>query len=204
VRAALQGNNGASGQGGRDRKIERGARSEYIHVRIVGLTEAEGPMEIGMIAGAIALLLLAFGLVAAELFVPSHGVLTAFAALAAVASVWLAYNQMPGLGLVFAVVLLVATPVVFYMAIKIYPTTAVGKKVLLNNPVAAAGFEEETAQLEALVGKQGVALSFLRPAGAIEIEGKRIDAMAESDMIAAGARVEVMKVSGLKVIVKAV
>jgi membrane-bound serine protease (ClpP class) len=159
----------------------------------------------GMIAGAVALLLLAFLLVSAELFVPSHGVLTAFAFLAAVASVWLAYQVMPGLGLVFAVVLLIATPVVFYMAIKIYPSTAVGKKVLLKNPVAAAkGFEDETAQLEGLVGRQGIAQTFLRPAGCIDIDGQRIDAMAESDMIEAGARVEVMKVSGLKVIVKAV
>ncbi len=158
-----------------------------------------------MIYGAIALLLLAFALVAAELFVPSHGVLTAFAALAAIASVWMAYNFMPGLGLVFAVALLLATPAVFYLAIKIYPSTSVGKKVLLHNPVAAAkGFEEETAQLEALVGRQGVAMTFLRPAGAIEIDGRRIDAMAESDMIEAGTRVEVLKVSGMKVIVKAV
>ena len=158
-----------------------------------------------MIPGAIALLLLAFLLVAAELFVPSHGVLTAFAVLAAVASVWLAYQVAPGLGLVFAVVLLLTTPVVFYMAIKIYPSTAVGKKVLLKNPVAAAtGFQDEASQLETLVGRQGVAQTFLRPAGCIEIDGRRIDALAESDMIQAGARVEVMKVSGLKVIVKAV
>jgi membrane-bound serine protease (ClpP class) len=159
----------------------------------------------GLLYGAIALLLLAFVLVAAELFVPSHGVLTAFAGLAAVASVWMAYSFMAGMGLVFGIVLLLATPVVFYMAIRIYPSTSVGKKVLLNNPVAAAqGFEEETAQLEGLVGRQGVALTFLRPAGAIEIDGRRIDALAESDMIEAGARVEVMMVSGLKVMVKAV
>jgi membrane-bound serine protease (ClpP class) len=162
-------------------------------------------VDIGMIAGAIALLILAFALVAAELFVPSHGILTAFAVLAAVASVWLAYTQIPGLGLIFAVVLLLATPVVFYMAIKIYPSTAVGKKVLLHNPVAAnKGFEDEAAQLEPLVGRQGLALTLLRPAGAIEIDGRRIDAMAESDMIPAGTPVQVLKVSGLKVIVKAV
>jgi membrane-bound ClpP family serine protease len=157
-----------------------------------------------MIYGAIALLLLAFVLVAAELFVPSHGVLTAFAGLAGVASVWLAYQFAPGMGLVFAIVLLLATPVVFYMAIKIYPTTSVGKKVLLKNPVVTPGFGEEAQRLEALVGRQGVAQTFLRPAGLVEIDGRRIDALAESDMIEAGARVEVMKVSGMKVMVKAV
>ncbi len=157
-----------------------------------------------MIYGAIALLLLAFALVVAELFVPSHGVLTAFAGLAAVASVWLAYLFMPGMGLVFAIVLLLATPVVFYMAIRIYPSTSMGKKVLLKNPVVTPGFDEEAAQLEALVGRRGVAQTLLRPAGSIEIDGKRIDALAESDMIPAGTPVEVLKVNGMKVIVKGV
>lgn len=158
-----------------------------------------------MILGAIALLCLAFLLVAAELFVPSHGVLTAFAALVAIAAVWLAYEVAPELGVVFGAVLLVATPVVFVLAIKIYPNTAVGKKVLLKAPEAAKrGFGEESAKLELLVGRQGTAQSFLRPAGVIEVDGQRIDALAESDMIPAGTVVEVMQVSGMKVIVRAV
>jgi membrane-bound ClpP family serine protease len=158
-----------------------------------------------VIFGAIALLLLAFLLVAAELFVPTHGVLTIFATLAAIGSVWLAYLSTPAMGFVFAAVLLLTTPVVFYMAIRIYPHTAVGKKVLLSQPVASLqGFKDESARLEQLVGRQGVAQSLLRPSGTIEVDGQRIDAMAESDMIPAGATVEIIKVSGLKVLVKAV
>ena len=161
-------------------------------------------LEHGYLLGAILLLLLAFVLVAAELFVPSHGVLAVFAVGAAVAAVWMAYQVMPGLGLVFAVVVVVATPVVFYYAIKIYPTTVVGKKVLLDQPVATSGFEADVARLEQLVGKRGVASSFLRPAGLIEVDGARIEALSESEMIAAGTAVKVIRVSGLKVIVKAV
>jgi len=48
-----------------------------------------------------------------------------------------------------------------------------------------------------------VALTLLRPAGSIEIDGARIDAVSESEMLEAGTRVEVIKVIGLKVIVKA-
>jgi membrane-bound ClpP family serine protease len=159
-----------------------------------------------MLIGAILLLLLAFALVAAELFVPSHGVLTVFAAGAAIAAIWMAYRVTPGTALVFSVVLLVATPVVFYYAIKIYPTTAVGKKVLLDQPTAAStrAFGEESTQLEQLVGQHGIAASFLRPAGIVEVQGQRIDALSESEMIPAGAAVEIIRVSGLKVIVKAV
>ncbi|HEY4328216.1 MAG TPA: NfeD family protein [Phycisphaerae bacterium] len=157
-----------------------------------------------MIFGALALLLLAFLLIASELFVPSHGILTTFAAIAAMGSLWLAYRVSPGIALVVAVLLLIATPVVFYMAVKIYPSTAVGRKVLLKGPGSAVkGFQQEASQLESLIGRQGITTSLLRPSGSIEIDGQRIDAMSESDVIDAGKPVEVVQVVGLKVIVKA-
>lgn len=163
-----------------------------------------------MLIAAIALLLLAMALVAAELFVPSHGLLTIFAFLAAVGSVFFAYDASPGLALLFVLLILIASPVVFYWAIKLYPTTAVGKRVMLAPPgqtggaPAAVGFDKEAASLEQMVGQQGVAMSLLRPSGAVDIAGRRIDAVSESDIIQPGTPVEVIKVSGLKVIVKAV
>jgi membrane-bound ClpP family serine protease len=90
--------------------------------------------------------------------------------------------------------------------VRIYPTTAVGKKVLLKNPPpeSVQGFRDEAGKLESFLGKQGVALTLLRPAGSIEIDGDRIDAVSESEMLPAGTPVEVIRISGLKVIVKAV
>ena len=149
-----------------------------------------------MILGAIALLLLALVLVAVELFVPTHGMLAILAAIVAIASVALAARASTGLGLIFGVTIFLASPVVFYYAIKIYPQTRVGKRVMLDpgtaSAVAAAGFSLEQAKLEALVGQQGVAMTLLRPAGSVEIDGRRIDAVSESDMIEADTRVEVM------------
>ena len=160
-----------------------------------------------MILGALVLLVVALGFAAAELFVPSHGVLTVCAAAAAIASIVLAFMASPGLGMIFALVIAVATPAVIYMAIRIYPTTGVGKRVILANPtaeVAADAFSEESAKLAGLVGQRGVAVTMLRPAGSIEIGGQRIDALSEAEVIDAGAEVEVLRVCGLKVFVKSV
>lgn len=159
-----------------------------------------------MLLGAIALMVLAVALVAAELFVPSHGVMAALALLAAVASVVMAYQVTPGLGVVFTIVLVVATPIVFYWAVRIYPSTSVGQKVLLMNPQPqqVEAFKEEATEMESLVGKRGVATTLLRPAGNIEIEGKWVEAQSESEMIEPGASVEVIRISGLKAIVKPV
>ncbi len=152
----------------------------------------------------MALMLLAFLLVAAELFVPSHGILAIVAFLAALASVIMAFSVSAAAGVAFALVLLIATPVVFYWAIRIYPSTAVGRRVLLKNPLAAAtdGFKDDTVRLEALLGRRGTAMTLLRPAGSVDIDGHRIDAVSESEMIAPGTPIEVLRISGRRVIVK--
>ena len=104
------------------------------------------------------------------------------------------------------VLLVVATPLVFWGAVRVYPNTTVGKRVLLKNPSAEAvgGFKEEAAKLERFMGKQGVALTLLRPAGSVEVDGERIDALSEAEVIEAGTRVEVVQVIGMKVMVKRV
>lgn len=160
-----------------------------------------------MIVAAIVLLVVALAFVAAELFIPSHGILSICAVGAALASVVMAFRASPALGMLFALAIMVATPVVVYLAIKIYPNTAVGKRVMLDGGaggVTADAFARESARLAGLVGQEGVALTMLRPAGSIEIGGRRVDALSEAEVIDAGTRVEVVRVSGLKVFVKGV
>ena len=61
-----------------------------------------------------------------------------------------------------------------------------------------------SASREHLMGKMGVASSLLRPAGVATIDGKRIDVTAEADFIPEGTRVEVVRVDGIKVVVREV
>lgn len=56
----------------------------------------------------------------------------------------------------------------------------------------------------ALLGKQGIAISELRPAGVAEIEGQRVDVVTQGGMIAEGDRVRVTKVEGNRVVVEAI
>ncbi len=156
-----------------------------------------------MILAAVGLLLVALAFVAAELFVPSHGLLAIFAALAAVASVTFAYKANLGLGLVFTLVIFIAAPVVLFWAVRLYPKTSMGKKVMLEQPGTGEAFLDQSAKLAALVGQAGVAVTLLRPAGSVEVLGQRIDALSEADVIEPGTPIEVVRVNGLKVFVKA-
>jgi len=159
-----------------------------------------------VIIAAVILFTVALAFLAAELFVPSHGVLGVVAILCAIGGVVLSYRASPILGILSAILLVIIAPIVFYWAIKLYPQTPVGKRVLLNGPdhQVTNPFDSEVQKLATLVGKRGITMTTLRPAGSVELEGRRIDCMSESEVIPPNTPVEVLRVAGLKVIVKAV
>lgn len=59
------------------------------------------------------------------------------------------------------------------------------------------------AHADGLLGARGVALTDLRPAGAVEIDGARIDVVAEAGYLAAGSAIEVVVDEGYRRVVRA-
>ena len=53
----------------------------------------------------------------------------------------------------------------------------------------------------ALIGKSGLCISDLRPAGRVEIEGRPVDVVSDGDFIEVGERVRVDRVEGMRIIV---
>jgi membrane-bound serine protease (ClpP class) len=88
---------------------------------------------------------------------------------------------------------------------KYFPETRLGKRMILASTTGAdAGYVSQSKVEDDLVGKRGVAKGMLRPAGIAEVEGKRIDVVAEGDYIKAGVEIEVTRVDGNRVVVKRV
>jgi membrane-bound serine protease (ClpP class) len=54
-----------------------------------------------------------------------------------------------------------------------------------------------------LLGKSGRAVSTLRPAGIADIEGRRVDCVADGELLDAGTEVTVVRVDGNRVVVRA-
>lgn len=65
-----------------------------------------------------------------------------------------------------------------------------------------AGYVAPAPQLSLFSGKEGIALTPLRPAGSADIDGRRLDVVTEGEFIPAGTRVKVSKVEGTRVVVK--
>ena len=86
-----------------------------------------------------------------------------------------------------------------YVVIKTIPQSAAGKRMILSH---AQNNASAVAQAPELVGAEGIAQTTLRPSGMAEIDGKRLDVVAESDMINRGSAIKVIAVEGSRIVVR--
>ena len=92
---------------------------------------------------------------------------------------------------------------VFLLAKFLPKTNAFNRLILANEEKADQGFVSYPSEKE-LLGAEGVALTTLRPAGSAEFNGKRVDVVADWEYIERGKKIKVLRVEGIKVVVKEV
>ncbi|HVZ93653.1 MAG TPA: NfeD family protein [Phycisphaerales bacterium] len=162
------------------------------------------------------LVLWGFGLIIAsllvvgiEMFVPSGGLLGVVAAVLAIAGVIAFFRADPVWGVLSLVSVLILAPIIVNFGLKVMPNTPLGKKLILGGSPSeeemrrAAGEEAlQHSREAALVGATGTAMTDLRPVGTVDIDGTRVEVLAEGGMVRAGAKVRVTGVSGTQVKVR--
>ena len=154
----------------------------------------------------IALILFVIGavLLVAEILLPTGGILVVGALLFFAAGVGtiLYYGDT-----VEAVVALgglaIGLPAAGFVAVAAYRRMSIGAALDADLNDATAGEPPQLAELEALKGRVGKALSPLRPSGIVEFDGRRVDTMTEGMMIDAGVWVRCVDVKGATVVVRA-
>ncbi len=76
--------------------------------------------------------------------------------------------------------------------------------VLTQAQSREAGYQlARPGSLDGLVGRSGHCLTPMRPAGTIEVDGRRFDAISQGDYLPAGQKIRVLTASGLRVVVTA-
>ena len=135
---------------------------------------------------------------------PGHGVSGIAGALALFAAVFLAFGGIPFVfvtaqALAIAIVLSALT---FWGASRVFPENAFMRRLVL---VAEQGPDYvSSGDYRALLGKTGIATSYLRPAGVASIDGRRVDVLTEGDFVPAGTAVTVTRVEGARIFVRPV
>lgn len=105
------------------------------------------------------------------------------------------------LGFEMTLVLFLGTTVA--TALLLYLAGRAGIWNRLVNRASERGFESQRPDLSALVGIAGEVVTPLRPAGKIRSDGRMIDVVADGGFVEAGTEVEVIRVDGNRVVVRA-
>ncbi len=151
------------------------------------------------------LLLLVVGLllVVAEVMLPSGGLLGLVAGSCLIGSSYVAYLGSAPLGARWILLETALVPATWIGAIYGLPRTRIGRRVYLQPPTAADIHEAGSqATHRERVGRSGRVLTPLRPSGMIELDGRRVEAIAESGLIDPGVWVRVVAVRSGRVVVR--
>ncbi len=155
---------------------------------------------------AIALLLVGFGLIFAEVFIPSGGALSIMAAIFVLGSIVAAFFDGLLVGLIFLTVVILMTPLVIVMVFKVFPYTAIGRR-MINRGDSATPTERRAVVHEdkALLGQVGVTVTPLHPGGQADIAGEWRDVVTQNgESLDVGHPVQVVDVSGNRIVVRPV
>lgn len=152
---------------------------------------------------AILLFLLGLILLAVEaLVIPGFGVAGIGGIAALVVSIVLASPSLEH-AVMSLVMALVGTIVLLFLSIKLLPTRNVWHRLILGiKQKRDEGYMAPRDTLKQLEGSAGVSITPLRPAGAAEVNGERIDVVSDGGFIPPNTKVKVVKVEGTRVVVR--
>lgn len=179
---------------------------------LISLTLFFGSSYILQLASILEILLfvIGLGLLLAEIFiVPGFGITGISGIILIFASIFLAmlgskpFIDMEAVS--FAIIqlsgaMLFALIGMFFLVKYLPKSTAFNKLVLSESEHAEKGFVSYPSDKD-LVNKEGIAFTTLRPGGTAEIDGRRIDVVADSEFIQQGTKIKVLRVEGIKVVV---
>jgi len=134
---------------------------------------------------------------------PGHGVGGIVGSLLIMASIVLAFGAaywLLGIGVMAAA--LVVSIVIFIILLRWLPESELFKRLAFAGAQSTSEGYVAAPTLSHLVGREGVSLSQLRPAGFATIDGQRYEVQTEGDFIPAQTQVRVDRVAGAKIFVK--
>lgn len=153
-----------------------------------------GWLELSLFMGGILLILF-------ELFTPGVGIFGLVGVGCIFGSIFLALGASSSALSIISTSLIIAA-IIFLIIIRFLPSSKMWSKLVLKDAeTIEAGFVSSD-DLKNYIGKDGIAISPLRPAGIIVVDGIQLNVVSEGQYIDQTAKVRVVSVSGNRIIVK--
>ena len=153
----------------------------------------------GMNLGGLILLAVGTALIIIEMLIPGFGIAGVSGGAAVIAGLIVSSESfgaaMFSLGIV-VIVLCIAAFIIFKL---VFGKRKRSSRLINEESIKSGSTELCDPDAAQLVGKEGVALSALRPSGIAMINGKRLDVLAEGEFVMKGEPVVVTEVQGLHI-----
>ncbi|WP_420874446.1 NfeD family protein [Oceanobacillus polygoni] len=152
---------------------------------------------------AVVLLVLGIILIIAEFFVPG-GILGLLGVGAIIGSLFMSGYDLGHMSMSIGIAFLVTLIVAVILFRRIGMDKGVFRHIILRDSTATEqGYVSSVNRLE-LIGMEGITLTPLRPSGIGEFDGERIDIVSEGSFIDRNKSVKVVRVEGVRVVVREV
>ncbi|MFM2093761.1 MAG: hypothetical protein RIS70_885, partial [Planctomycetota bacterium] len=144
------------------------------------------------------LILLGIGLliIGIEMFVPSGGLLGILSGLCILGAIIVGFTASLKFGLLMLIMVSVLLPVVFVLAVRYWPSTPIGRLIMIRPPTSDEVLPDAEARrnLQRLIGKWGIAKCQMLPGGVVTVEGRSYDAITDGTPVDPGQKVQVIAV----------
>lgn len=176
-------------------------------IGIISLSLFFGGHTIVGLAGweAIILFLVGFSLLLAEIFlIPGFGLAGIGGIIAILTSIFLTYGNITQA--TYSILIAVGLSIVgFFILIRYIPSTRTWRKfILFTQQEKELGYTIGTKEFKRLIGKEGIAITPLRPSGIAEVNDKKLNVITRGEYVDSNTKIKVISIEGNKIVVEAV
>jgi len=152
---------------------------------------------------SVMLFILGIGLMIVEAFlIPGFGVAGIAGLGALVVSIIIASASVEQ-AIISLLIAMFGTVVLLVISFRFLKTRRMWKRLILRvRQDKSEGYVAPEEKLTELLNAEGITITPLRPSGSVEIDGRRIDVVSEGGFIPPGAKIQVVKVEGTRVVVR--
>lgn len=174
---------------------------------LISLSLFFGGHIIAGLAGFETIILFAIGLLLllAEVFlIPGFGLAGIGGAAAILASIFLTFGNI--VQATYSILIALGLSIAgFFLLIRFIPSTRAWRKfILFTKQEKELGYTVGTKDLKRLTGKEGIAITPLRPSGIVEVNGKKLNTLTLGEYVDSNTKIKIISVEGNKIVVEAV
>ncbi|MBQ7060730.1 MAG: hypothetical protein IJM85_02995 [Clostridia bacterium] len=153
----------------------------------------------GLNVGSLILLLVGIALVIVEMIIPGFGIAGLSGGTAIIAGLIVGSRSFGAAMFTLAIVVILLCIAAIIIFKVVFGKRRSNSKLILTESINSSSTDLGTEEAASLIGREGVAMTSLRPSGIAMIGGKRLDVLADGEFIAKGDPVVVSDVQGLHI-----